>query len=319
MMFDDDSFANAALYGRALPSTRNQYEAHCGQMTSVGIGAGMVRSSRDNAGWVTSLSSSCASQDDGTMSGFADPPAAYHSAPASFVAPPTMSFGPQAPSRGFLPFSMNQPQPEPTPFGLPAPRFVPPLVFPAADCGYLTAWPSSALPSPSDASSGLPTPTRDRSFSLPNPAIDYHNGTQDDLVPPPPTMNGRTSHSHRVPRNYVKRPPNGFLRFRSEFIVRNNSLPRGDPARLEESRVISRAAGMVWRNLPSEERDRWKREAKLALDQFKLSHPDDEASRKERARVRRRSKQRRAHAAVDDDAARRAAAAVLNDSAGERA
>lgn len=71
---------------------------------------------------------------------------------------------------------------------------------------------------------------------------------------------------------------------------------------------------MVWRSLSTVEKDRWKKEAKLALEEFKKQHPDDEASKKERARVRKRSKQHRIHVPVDDDSAKRAAAVALGES-----
>ncbi|OAV97852.1 hypothetical protein PTTG_07302 [Puccinia triticina 1-1 BBBD Race 1] len=83
------------------------------------------------------------------------------------------------------------------------------------------------------------------------------------FVKPPPTINGKVSHSRKVPSGYIKRTPNSFLMFRSHVIA-NKLLPPGVEG---DNRQISRVVSGLWAGLSEEDLQSWQtasRELKAA-------------------------------------------------------
>ncbi|KAI8448348.1 hypothetical protein BY996DRAFT_6419841 [Phakopsora pachyrhizi] len=74
-----------------------------------------------------------------------------------------------------------------------------------------------------------------------------------ELVAPPPTINGKISHSRKVPPGYVKRTPNSFIMFRSHVIA-NKLLP---PGLENDNRQISRVVSGLWAGLSEDDLRTW--------------------------------------------------------------
>ncbi|EAU83886.2 hypothetical protein CC1G_11980 [Coprinopsis cinerea okayama7 len=75
--------------------------------------------------------------------------------------------------------------------------------------------------------------------------------------------------SRKKPDNYIPRPPNAFILFRSAFI-RSQHVSTGVET---NHSTLSKIIGMTWQNLPNEERQVWHRKAKLAEEQHRLKFP----------------------------------------------
>lgn len=80
----------------------------------------------------------------------------------------------------------------------------------------------------------------------------------------------RGGHGRKKPENYIPRPPNAFILFRSSFI--KNQLVSN---KVETNHsTLSKIIGLTWSNLPDEERQVWHRKAKVALADHKMMYPD---------------------------------------------
>lgn len=79
----------------------------------------------------------------------------------------------------------------------------------------------------------------------------------------------RTGHGKKKPEDYIPRPPNAFILFRSSFIKNQHVSTEVETSHSTLSKII----GITWQNLPNEERQIWHRKAKAALDEHKRKFP----------------------------------------------
>ncbi|KAF9477648.1 hypothetical protein BDN70DRAFT_896339 [Pholiota conissans] len=73
----------------------------------------------------------------------------------------------------------------------------------------------------------------------------------------------------KKPENYVPRPPNAFILFRSSFIKSRHVSSEVETNHSTLSKII----GLTWQNLPEEERQKWHAAAKVAHDEHKRQFP----------------------------------------------
>ncbi|CCM01306.1 uncharacterized protein FIBRA_03355 [Fibroporia radiculosa] len=99
-----------------------------------------------------------------------------------------------------------------------------------------------------------------------------------DLYPSPPSSaHGddhvfvpRSSHSRKKQPDHVPRPPNAFMLFRSELWAKEKIKKTV----VNDHREISRIAGSLWRDLPEEKRDVYRRRADQVKDRHAELYPD---------------------------------------------
>ena len=101
------------------------------------------------------------------------------------------------------------------------------------------------------------------------PQVDAPGST---LFPPsadcPSTRRG--GHGQKKPDNYIPRPPNAFILFRSSFIKNQHVSTEVETNHSTLSKII----GLTWQNLPHEERQVWHAKAKVALEEHKRRYPE---------------------------------------------
>jgi len=73
------------------------------------------------------------------------------------------------------------------------------------------------------------------------------------------------------PGKTSRRPPNGFLKFRSQFL-KDGRIPKNVEKR---QHILSQVVGHAWNAMTDEERQVWLDEAKCATDEYKKSNPLD--------------------------------------------
>ncbi|KAF8879400.1 hypothetical protein BD779DRAFT_1155694 [Infundibulicybe gibba] len=98
----------------------------------------------------------------------------------------------------------------------------------------------------------------------------------------------RGSHGKKRDASYIPRPPNAFILFRSSFI-RSQQVPgkvEGNHSTLSkiigvknlsispEWALITTCAGMYWKTLPREEREKWEAKAVVAQAEHRRRYPD---------------------------------------------
>ncbi|KAF5334006.1 hypothetical protein D9611_015100 [Ephemerocybe angulata] len=76
-------------------------------------------------------------------------------------------------------------------------------------------------------------------------------------------------HGRKKPENYIPRPPNAFILFRSAFI-RSRHVSTGVET---NHSTLSKIIGLTWQNLPEEERQVWHRKAKQAEAEHRIKFP----------------------------------------------
>ena len=161
---------------------------------------------------------------------------------------------------------------------------------PVIESGYKTLFPpSSSLPVRSLVLHTLTT----MSFALesaidgktPVPAL-YLLFKEEDLAPLP----GTRSHAKKKPADYIPRPKNAFIIFRTMYSKWNSMLPRAqDPDHphaqlaITDHRALSKAAGDAWRRMTEEEKAPYKELADADKAQHKINYPDYKYSPGERA------------------------------------
>ena len=79
----------------------------------------------------------------------------------------------------------------------------------------------------------------------------------------------RSGYSRKKPINHIPRPPNAFILFRSSFIKSRHVSSEVETNHSTLSKII----GLMWKNLPNEERQIWHDRAKVALDEHKRKFP----------------------------------------------
>jgi hypothetical protein len=79
----------------------------------------------------------------------------------------------------------------------------------------------------------------------------------------------RPAHSKKKPANYIPRPPNAFILFRSSFIKSQHVSTEVETNHSTLSKII----GLTWQNLPHDERQVWHAKAKAALEDHKRRFP----------------------------------------------
>jgi len=109
-------------------------------------------------------------------------------------------------------------------------------------------------------------------FNDPPPPLDDEPATESLLFPQPEDDSAaprKVVHSRKKPDNYIPRPPNAFILFRSAFI-RSRHVSTGVET---NHSTLSKIIGMTWQNLPNEERQHWHRKAKKAEEEHRLKYP----------------------------------------------
>lgn len=113
-----------------------------------------------------------------------------------------------------------------------------------------------------------------------------------------------TSHSRKKDPEHVRRPPNAFLLFRSDFWANEKIKVNSE----RDNRMISVIAGAHWRNLSEQERAPYKLQAELEKQRHTENHPDYKYApgcKKEKVVKRRTSRSHREgvrHIKVEQDA-----------------
>ncbi|TFK25398.1 hypothetical protein FA15DRAFT_655093 [Coprinopsis marcescibilis] len=109
-------------------------------------------------------------------------------------------------------------------------------------------------------------------FHDPYPPSIHDDDVGDSLLFPPQSDESakpRKTHARKKPENYIPRPPNAFILFRSSFI-RSQHVSTGVET---NHSTLSKIIGLTWQNLPHEERQLWHRKAKLAEEQHRIKFP----------------------------------------------
>ncbi|KAL0578971.1 hypothetical protein V5O48_003011 [Marasmius crinis-equi] len=89
----------------------------------------------------------------------------------------------------------------------------------------------------------------------------------------------RTSKPRKATEDRIRRPPNAFILFRSDWKQRQTHIERDETK-------ISRMAGIAWRNLPPQEKAYWERKAHEAKIQHKAAYPEYRYAPKSRSKPR---------------------------------
>jgi HMG (high mobility group) box len=88
--------------------------------------------------------------------------------------------------------------------------------------------------------------------------------TQDNMGPKKP------GHGKKKADDYIPRPPNAFILFRSSFIKSRHVSTEVETNHSTLSKII----GLTWQNMPHEERQFWHSKAKMAQAEHKRKFPD---------------------------------------------
>jgi HMG (high mobility group) box len=109
---------------------------------------------------------------------------------------------------------------------------------------------------------------------------------EDNFAPAP----GARSHAKKKPADYIPRPKNAFIIFRTLYSKWNATLPRvADPNRpdqpvaISDHRSLSKHAGEAWRCMTEDEKAPYKDLADEDKAQHRIKHPDYKYSPGERA------------------------------------
>lgn len=141
-----------------------------------------------------------------------------------------------------------------------------------ADAGNPT---SSSFPSMSSGVIAFASNVTPDTYNDPPPLADEPMG--ESILFPEESMDASTSasssrkvvHGRKKPDNYIPRPPNAFILFRSAFI---RSRTVSTDVETNHS-TLSKIIGMTWQNLPEEERRVWHRKAKQAEAEHRKKFP----------------------------------------------
>ncbi len=123
----------------------------------------------------------------------------------------------------------------------------------------------------------LTTPVSDA--PSPAPSAFSHSSTQSDTPSP-----RRHTPSHRRTPEHVRRPPNAFMLFRSDYWRKNK-----DTIRERDLREISRICGELWRALPSGEKQVYRDMANDAKEVHLAKYPDYKFTRVSRPKKMRKT------------------------------
>ncbi|KAJ3541393.1 hypothetical protein NMY22_g3903 [Coprinellus aureogranulatus] len=134
---------------------------------------------------------------------------------------------------------------------------------------------TSSFPSMPTASIAFACNVTPDTFNDPPPLADEPMG--ESILFPEDSLEGSSSasssrkvvHGRKKPDNYIPRPPNAFILFRSAFI---RSRTVSTDVETNHS-TLSKIIGMTWQNLPEEERRVWHRKAKQAEAEHRKKFP----------------------------------------------
>ncbi|KAI6000325.1 hypothetical protein F5J12DRAFT_724013 [Pisolithus orientalis] len=131
--------------------------------------------------------------------------------------------------------------------------------------GALPPWTHTAPPS-SIAFAPNVTPV---TFNDPLPTSDT---TSDPILFPPSPLEGsprRPNHGKKRGEDYIPRPPNAFILFRSAFIKSQHVSSDVETNHSTLSKII----GLTWQSMPHDERQIWHAKAKKALEEHRKKWP----------------------------------------------
>lgn len=106
-------------------------------------------------------------------------------------------------------------------------------------------------------------------FNDPLPTSDT---TSDPILFPPSPSGGsprRLTHGKKRGEDYIPRPPNAFILFRSAFI-KSQHVPSGVET---NHSTLSKIIGLTWQSMPHDERQIWHAKAKKALEEHRKKWP----------------------------------------------
>ena len=142
---------------------------------------------------------------------------------------------------------------------------------------------------PSLAPSSGPTATEDGSPNLSgNSSPPASPMTPVEFIPECPALPAQSRpHGKRRDPSYIPRPPNAFILFRSAFI-RDQNIPgkvEGNHSKLSKiigtrfplaaiQRTMTFLSGLCWKQLPTEEREKWEARAVDAQAEHRTRYPD---------------------------------------------
>lgn len=139
-------------------------------------------------------------------------------------------------------------------------------VSPAISSSSLGTSPAvTPSPSPSPSPSSSPAP-----FHSFRPLSDTPLTTDLFYTPPSQPLRQRTSHTRRKPVTHVRRPPNPFILFRSEFWKHEKSKSSS----VKDHRLISKMAGEAWNGLTAQEQAPYRWAALQAKVKHQQAYPD---------------------------------------------
>ncbi|KAI6021133.1 hypothetical protein EDC04DRAFT_2575710 [Pisolithus marmoratus] len=130
--------------------------------------------------------------------------------------------------------------------------------------GAQLAWTHSAPSSIAFAPNVTPV-----TFNDPLPTSDT---TSDPILFPPSPSEGsprRPTHGKKRGEDYIPRPPNAFILFRSEFIKNQHVSSDVETNHSTLSKII----GITWQRMPHDERQIWHAKAKKALEEHRKKWP----------------------------------------------
>ncbi|KAH7868096.1 uncharacterized protein C8R40DRAFT_1062906, partial [Lentinula edodes] len=85
-----------------------------------------------------------------------------------------------------------------------------------------------------------------------------------------PKLDRSPSQLKKNSETHIGRPPNAFMLFRAWFVASQRV-----PANVErDPRKLSSIIGVVWENLPQDERQTWYAKANIAKEEHRRKHPD---------------------------------------------
>ncbi|KAJ7597065.1 hypothetical protein C8J56DRAFT_1041298 [Mycena floridula] len=89
-----------------------------------------------------------------------------------------------------------------------------------------------------------------------------------------PPATARTNHRRNLNSEYIPRPPNAFILFRSAFIQSQKISGSQVLGTTTNSSTLSKIIGGYWRALPKVEKDAWEEKARVATEEWRVRYPD---------------------------------------------
>lgn len=102
-------------------------------------------------------------------------------------------------------------------------------------------------------------------------------------IPSPPS-HPSASHGRKRPKDYIRRPPNAFLLYRSDFLKRD-LIPKHEE---RQQQNLSRIIGKCWRRLPADEKAEWHARARVGEAEHAIKYPKYSYKPVRRGNIRRR-------------------------------